>query len=158
MLRDGFPAFSGPHPPPWQSNSLPDSLPSLTELSGLHPAYPIGVVMAAWDPGSEMDTSLPSSLTLLEPQTKSWERGPLLFADKETEVQRIVTFFKVPQLFTVFQLQVSRSWRQSLGRQPVEPEEIRGRRWWVEVRGRFSVLLSPEKKQCQVRKWYRKGL
>lgn len=157
MLRDGFPAFSGPRPPPWQRNSLPASLPSLTGPTGLHPAFPIRVVMAAWDPGSEMDTSLPSALTHLEPQTKSLERGQLLFEDEETEVQRIATFFKVPQLFTVFQLQVSRSF-SSPGRQPVEPEEIRGRRQQVEVRGRFSVLLILEKKQCQVRKWYRKGL
>ena len=66
------------------------AFPATATRPGLHPASRIRAAAAAWDPGSEMDASLSSALTcLVEPQTtKPWERGPLLFADEETEAQR----------------------------------------------------------------------
>lgn len=79
--------------PHWINTTLWQCL----EMSFLHPRHPlpaaqqsdpqpacpptltVSILTAAWDPGSEMDSSLPSPPICLEPHTsKSWEGGHVL--------------------------------------------------------------------------------
>ena len=76
-----------------------------------------------------------------------YEKRQLLFADKETEVQRTVPLAKVPQLLTVFQLQVPGPFFLP-GSHPVEQGKEKEEGQWAEVRGKFSELRIPVEKQC----------